>query len=76
MMFYSQDHWGYAFYPSDVAVRHPHLHQDIFGTEVSLARKLGMSVVCYYSLQFNNQGRVRFTERFNKFLDRNLHTHL
>jgi hypothetical protein len=23
MMFYSQDHWGHAFYPSDVAVRHP-----------------------------------------------------
>jgi hypothetical protein len=25
MMFYSQDHWGYAFYQSDVAVRHPPL---------------------------------------------------
>ena len=25
MMFYSQDHWGYAYYSSDVAVRHPHL---------------------------------------------------
>src|SRR5581483_4974678 len=55
MMFYSQDHWGYAFYPSDVAVRHPHLEGDFFGKEVALARKLGMSVVCYYSLQFNNQ---------------------
>ena len=55
MMFYSQDHWGYAFYPSDVAVRHPHLQNDFFGREVSIARKLGMSVVCYYSLQFNNQ---------------------
>ncbi|MBV8819964.1 MAG: alpha-L-fucosidase [Acidobacteriaceae bacterium] len=55
MMFYSQDHWGYSFYPSDVAVRHPHLENDFFGREVSIARKLGMSVVCYYSLQFNNQ---------------------
>src|SRR5271157_664821 len=55
MMFYSQDHWGYAFYSTDVAVRHPHLQGDLFGTEVALARKLGMSVVCYYSLQFNNQ---------------------
>ena len=55
MMFYSQDHWGHAFYPSDVAVRHPHLTGDLFGNEVALARKLGMSVVCYYSLQFNNQ---------------------
>ena len=55
MMFYSQDHWGHAFYLSDVAVRHPSLKQDVFGTEVELARKHGMSVVCYYSLQFNNQ---------------------
>jgi hypothetical protein len=55
MMFYSQDHWGYAFYPSEVAVRHPHLEGDFFGREVSIARKLGMSIVCYYSLQFNNQ---------------------
>lgn len=55
MMFYSQDHWGYAFYPSDVGVRHPHLENDFFGKEVEIARKLGMSVVCYYSLQFNNQ---------------------
>jgi Hypothetical glycosyl hydrolase 6 len=55
MMFYSQDHWGYAFYQSDVAVRHPHLKGDFFGDEVKIARKLGLSVVCYYSLQFNNQ---------------------
>jgi Hypothetical glycosyl hydrolase 6 len=55
MMFYSQDHWGYAFYQSAAAVRHPHLKGDFFGEEVRIARKLGMSVVCYYSLQFNNQ---------------------
>ena len=55
MMFYSQDHWGYAFYHSDVGIRHPALTKDVFGTEVELARKHGMSVVCYYSLQFNNQ---------------------
>jgi hypothetical protein len=58
MMFYSQDHWGYAFYESDVAVRHPHLKGDFFGQEVKIARKLGMSVVCYYSLQFNNQAAL------------------
>src|ERR1035437_6520252 len=28
LMFYSQDHWGYAHYMSDVAVRHPHLKVD------------------------------------------------
>ena len=55
MMFYSQDHWGHSFYLSDHAVRHPQLKFDVFGTEVELARKHGMSVVCYYSLQFNNQ---------------------
>ena len=55
MMFYSQDHWGYAHYLSDVAVRHPRLDFDLFGREVELSRELGMSVVCYYSLQFNNQ---------------------
>jgi hypothetical protein len=55
MMFYSQDHWGHAFYTSDVAVRHPHLEGDLFANEVGLAKRHGMSVVCYYSLQFNNQ---------------------
>ena len=55
MMFYSQDHWGHAFYLSDHATRHPQLKFDVFGREVELARKHGMSVVCYYSLQFNNQ---------------------
>ena len=55
LMFYSQDHWGYAHYTSDVAVRHPHLKVDNLGTEVSIAKQLGMSAATYYSLQFNNQ---------------------
>jgi hypothetical protein len=55
VLFYTQDCWGYSFYPSDVAVRHPHLDYDLFGKEVELAHKLGMSVVAYYCLQFNNQ---------------------
>jgi hypothetical protein len=55
LMFYSQDHWGYAHYMSDVAVRHPNLKVDNLGTEVSIANKLGMSAATYYSLQFNNQ---------------------
>lgn len=58
MMFYTQDHWGYAYYPSDVAVRHPHLDRDLFGTEAALAHKLGMSVCAYYCLQFNNQSII------------------
>ena len=55
VLLYAQDHWGHALYASDVGVRHPNLKGDFFGTEVSLARKLGMSVICYYSLQFNTQ---------------------
>ncbi len=55
MTFYTQDHWGHAYYSSEMAIRHPHLDRDLFGTEVALARKLNMSVTAYYSLQFNNQ---------------------
>jgi hypothetical protein len=55
LMFYAQDHWGYAFYPSNSAVPHPNLKFDLFGTESTLARKAAISVTCYYSLQFNNQ---------------------
>ncbi len=55
MMFYAQDCWGYALYPSDTSVRHPHLTYDFFGKQVELARKRGMSAVAYYCIQFNNQ---------------------
>jgi hypothetical protein len=55
VMFYSQDHWGHALYTSNVGVRHPNLKGDFFGKEVALAREHGMSVIAYYSLQFNNQ---------------------
>ena len=55
VMFYAQDHWGYAHYPSDVGVRHPHLTYDFFGKQVELALRNGMSAVAYYSLQANNQ---------------------
>jgi len=55
LMFYAQDHWGYAFYPSNSAIRHPNLKFDLFGTECALARKAGISIMSYYSLQFNNQ---------------------
>jgi len=55
MMFYTQDHWGYALYPSEVGTRHPNLKNDFFGAQVALARQNGMSVVAYYSLLFNNQ---------------------
>ncbi len=59
LMFYTQDHWGYALYPSESAVRHPNLDYDLFGTEVTAAAKNGISTVAYYSLQFNNQCVIR-----------------
>ena len=59
LMFYTQDHWGYALYPSESAVRHPNLDYDLFGTEVIAAEKNGISTVAYYSLQFNNQCVIR-----------------
>jgi hypothetical protein len=34
---------------------HPHLTYDLFGKEVELAHKMGISVAAYYCLQFNNQ---------------------
>ena len=48
MLFYAQDCWGYALFPSDVGVRHPNLTFDFFGKQVSLARKERMSTVAYY----------------------------
>lgn len=55
MALYTQDTWGYAFYPTDVGVRHPGLKFDMFGRQAALAHQNGMSVVAYYSLQFNHQ---------------------
>jgi hypothetical protein len=55
MMLYAQDHWGYAFYPTEFGVRHPHLKGDFLGSQVAEARKQGMSTICYYSTRFNNQ---------------------
>jgi len=54
-MFYTQDHWGYAYYSTKVAVPHPHLHYDLFGLEAAEARKRNIAVATYYCLQFNNQ---------------------
>jgi len=55
VLFYTQDCWGYAFYPTKVSVQHPNLHFDLFGKELGLAHKRKMSVVAYYCTQFNNQ---------------------
>ncbi len=55
VMLYTQDCWGYAFYPSKAGTVHPHLTYDLFGKEVDLAHKTGISVAAYYCLHFNNQ---------------------
>jgi hypothetical protein len=62
LMFYTQDHWGHAYYASDFAFRYPHLDHDLFGAEVSLARRLGVSAAAYYSLQFANQSVLHYPD--------------
>lgn len=62
LMFYTQDHWGYALYPSESASRHPNLDYDLFGSEATAAAANGISTVAYYSLQFNNQCVMRHPE--------------
>ncbi len=55
LMFYTQDTWGYAFYPTDAGVRHPSLDYDLFGREVEIAHEHGLSVCAYYCLHLNEQ---------------------
>ena len=55
LLLYTQDTWGYAFYPTDVGVRHPALTCDLFGKEVELAHTRGLSVCAYYCLHLNEQ---------------------
>lgn len=55
LFFYTQGCWGYANYPTQVGVRHPNLHYDLFGEEIKVAHERGLSVLAYYCLQFNNQ---------------------
>lgn len=55
VMLYTQDCWGYAFYPTKASLVHPNLTYDLFGKEVNLAHQMGISVAAYYCLHFNNQ---------------------
>jgi hypothetical protein len=52
---YTQDTWGYAFYPTDVGIRHPSLEGDLFGRELEAAHRHGLAVCAYYCLQLNEQ---------------------
>jgi hypothetical protein len=55
MGLYTQDTWGYAFYPTDVGARRAGLKFDMFGRQAETAHRHGLSVVAYYSLQFNHR---------------------
>lgn len=55
MGLYTQDTWGYAFYPTDVGARREGLKFDMFARQSELAHRHGLSVVAYYSLQFNHR---------------------
>ena len=55
MGLYTQDTWGYAFYPTDVGARREGLKFDMFKKQAEAAHNHGLSVVAYYSLQFNHR---------------------
>ena len=48
VLYYAQDHWGYAHYTSDVGVRLPNLKGEFPGQGVSPARKLCPTVIGHY----------------------------
>ena len=59
VMVYAKCEWGFAYYPTKVGVRHPHLQGDLFGTEVDLAHKNGLSAIGYYALGWDNEAGLR-----------------
>lgn len=59
VMVYAKCEWGWAYYPTKIGFRHPHLEGDLLGTEVDLARKNGLSVICYYELGSDNEAGLR-----------------
>ena len=48
---FAYDHFGHAFYPSEVVPRHPDLTQDYFGNMSRAARDLGLKVIARKPLQ-------------------------
>ena len=48
--FFAYDHFGNAFYPSDVMPRHPNLRQDYFGNMRQAARENGIHAVAYVNV--------------------------
>ncbi len=59
VMVYAKCEWGWAYYPTKVGYRHPHLEGDLFGTEVDLAHKNGLSTIGYYALGWDNMAGLR-----------------
>ena len=43
-------HHGYAYYPTDVGARHPHLRDDFFGGIAKECEKHGMPLLAYYNV--------------------------
>jgi hypothetical protein len=46
---------GYAYYPTEVGVMHPHLNFDMFGQTVEECRKLGIGVTAYFNLGLDHE---------------------
>ncbi|MBP1994522.1 hypothetical protein [Paenibacillus eucommiae] len=46
---------GYAYYPTEVGVTHPHLDFDMFGQTVEECHKLGIGVTAYFNLGLDHE---------------------
>lgn len=46
---------GFAYYPTDIGVKHPHLHFDMFGQTLEECHKLGIGVTAYFNLGLDHE---------------------
>jgi len=46
---------GFAYYPTDIGVMHPHLSFDMFGQTVEACRKVGIGVTAYFNVGLDHE---------------------
>ncbi|MCD9021631.1 alpha-amylase family protein [Cohnella silvisoli] len=46
---------GFAYYPTDIGVMHPHLNFDMFGQTVEECRKVGIGVTAYFNIGLDHE---------------------
>jgi hypothetical protein len=52
---FAKCHHGYAYYPTEVGVRHPHLTRDLLGEQVEACHRAGIRVPAYMSVVWDEQ---------------------